>query len=67
MKPKLIAILVPIVLFLIILFQNTEVVTLKVLFWDISLSRILFIPLVALVGFVLGYLTAKVTRKKRKG
>lgn len=67
MRPKLIAILVPIVLFLIILFQNTEVVTLKVLFWDISMSRILFIPLVALVGFGLGFLTAKVAGKKRKG
>ena len=65
MKPKLIAILVPVVLSLIILFQNTDVVTLRIFFWQISMSRIILLPLVLIVGFGLGFLTAKVLGKKK--
>jgi uncharacterized integral membrane protein len=61
MKPKTITILVLIGLFLIILIQNTQVVTLRLLFWKVGMSQIILVPLIMLIGFILGYLVAKVT------
>lgn len=61
MKLKTIIILVLIALILIIFIQNTQVVTLKILFWKISMSRI-FIPLLILIGFFLGFLVARVKK-----
>lgn len=58
MKPKTIIVLILIGLALIIILQNTEVVTLRFLFWDLAMSRIILIPLLMLVGFVLGYIGA---------
>jgi uncharacterized integral membrane protein len=56
MKPKTIIVVILIVLALVIILQNTEVVTLRFLFWDLSMSRVILIPLLMLVGFVLGYI-----------
>ena len=61
MKAKNIVILVLIGLFLIILVQNTQVVTLRLLFWKIDVSQIIMVPLTMLIGFVIGYLVAKAT------
>ena len=58
MKPKTIIVLVLLLLSLVILIQNTQVVTLQVLFWHMSMSRILLIPLLLIIGFVIGYLAA---------
>jgi len=63
-KPKLIASLVVAVLFLIFLLQNTQVVTLHIYFWKISMSQIILIPLSVLLGFALGYVVARITGKK---
>jgi uncharacterized integral membrane protein len=38
MRPKLIIVLVLIALFLIILIQNTQVVTLRLFFWKVGMS-----------------------------
>ena len=64
MKPKVIAILVLVVLFLIILIQNSHETTLHLLFWSISMSQIILIVLVLVGGFILGYLTSMLTRKR---
>ena len=64
MKPKAIAILVLVILFLIILAQNTQVLTLRLFFWSISMSQIILIAFVLVGGFVIGYLTAMTARKK---
>jgi uncharacterized integral membrane protein len=58
MKPKTIIVVILIVLALVIILQNTEVVTLRFLFWDLAMSRIILIPLLMLVGCVLGYIGA---------
>jgi len=58
-NPRVIAVLVLVALLLILLFQNTQVVTLKIYFWEIAMSQIILIPLVLLIGFVAGYLTAR--------
>jgi len=63
MKPKTIIILILIILSLIIAIQNTEVVDLQLLFWKISMSRIIFMVFLLLVGFILGYLAAKLVKK----
>jgi uncharacterized integral membrane protein len=65
-NPKVIVVLVLVALFLILLFQNTQVVTLKIFFWDVAMSQIILIPLVLLIGFVAGYLVARFTGKPPK-
>ena len=68
MKTKTIIILVLIVLFIIILIQNTQVVTLHLFFWKVGMSQIILIPVTMAIGFVVGFIVAKVTgnRDKRK-
>jgi uncharacterized integral membrane protein len=64
MKPKIIIILVLIVLSLVILLQNTEVVEFKILFWKLEMSRIILISFVLISGFIVGYLVAKLEKKR---
>ncbi|MEE9611024.1 MAG: LapA family protein [Desulfatiglandales bacterium] len=65
MKPKVIFILVVILLFLIILIQNTQVVTLRLFFWEAAMSQIILIPLIMIIGFVVGYFVAKLKGSNR--
>ena len=65
MRPKFIAAAVIAFLFLVFLIQNTQVVTLRLYFWNISMSQIILIPLAIIVGFVAGFVVAKVVGKKR--
>jgi uncharacterized integral membrane protein len=68
MKPKIIIILILIALFLVIVVQNTQVVEFQLLFWKFAMSRIIVISFMMLIGFVLGYLVArmeKYTKKKK--
>ena len=60
---KFIIALVLVVLVVILLFQNTQVVTLRIYFWEISMSQIILIPLVLVIGFLAGYGTARFTGK----
>jgi uncharacterized integral membrane protein len=66
MKVKTIIILILIFLFLIILLQNTEVVGFRIYFWKISMSRIILLPAILVTGFIIGFITAKIHRKKHK-
>ena len=63
MKPKWIVSLVVVTLFLIFLLQNTQVVTLRLYFWSISMAQIILIPLTVILGFIAGYIVAKITGK----
>jgi uncharacterized integral membrane protein len=65
-NPKFITALVLAVLFIIFLIQNTQVVTLRLYFWKISMSQIILIPLVLILGFILGYIVRMVTGKHEK-
>ena len=67
MKFKNVMILVMAVLILVILLQNTGMITFKFLFWQITLSQFFYIPLWVGLGFFLGYFTAvmRVRPKKR--
>ena len=66
MKRKLITAVVIVILILIFLLQNNQVVTLRLYFWEISMSQIILIPLTMMAGFVLGFIVAKLTGKNRK-
>ncbi len=63
-KVKYIITVILAVLFGILLMQNSEVVSLKMFFWEISMSRIIFFPLLLLLGFVVGFVFAKMTGSK---
>jgi uncharacterized integral membrane protein len=66
MRPKFIVVLVLIALLLIILIQNTQVVTLRLFFWKVGMSQIILIPLTMAIGFVVGFVVSKVTGNQRK-
>jgi uncharacterized integral membrane protein len=66
MKPKTIIVAVLIILCLILLLQNTQVVTLRIFFWKASISRIFLLPVLVLMGFIVGYVTAKLGEKPKK-
>lgn len=65
MKPKNVFILIIVILFLIVILQNTEVVTLQLFFWKISMSRIILLALTLLIGFGLGYAVAGITASQQ--
>jgi len=65
MKAKLITGLVAAILILIILFQNTHDAPLRIYFWTISLPQILLILVVLAIGFLGGFIAAKVSGKKK--
>ena len=62
MKPKTIAMLVLGGLLLIILLQNTQVVSVRFLFWKLSMSRIILLPLILLIGFIIGFFVGRKSR-----
>ena len=65
-NPKVIAGLVVGVLFVVFLLQNMEGVTLWLYFKQVSVPKIIVILLSILVGFVAGFLVAKITGRPRK-
>lgn len=66
MRPKVIALLVLVLLFLVIMAQNTHIITLNLLFWTVSMSQIILIAFALFSGFVIGYLTSMLIKKARK-
>ena len=59
LTPKTITLTVLGILLLVVLLQNTQVVTLRFLFWKISMSRIILLPFVMLAGFIIGFMVGK--------
>jgi len=45
-------------LVLILIVQNSEVVAVRLLFWELQMSRVVLILVTAFAGFVCGYLVA---------
>ncbi|MEN8209287.1 MAG: LapA family protein [Candidatus Fermentibacteria bacterium] len=68
MKPKVIIILILAILLTVIIIQNSKAADVHLLFWKISMSMIILIFLVALIGFTIGYLAHHfiVERKRNK-
>lgn len=60
-RPKVVLLLVLSVVMLILVIQNTETVNVQVLLWEFTMSRVILILLTTLIGFVAGFLVAKLT------
>lgn len=67
LTPKNVGIFTLVILALIILIQNSGAVTLRLLFWKVSMSSIILVPLIFLLGGVTGFLIALFTRKNPPG
>ena len=71
MKPKTWTVIILLFLCAVLLLQNMEVVSFKIFFWDITMSRIIAFPMLVLIGMVIGFTVAKLTgkahREKKKG
>ncbi len=65
-NPKVIAGLVVGILFVIFLFQNMDDVSLRLYFWQVSMPKIILVPLAILLGLVAGFVLAKITGRPRK-
>jgi len=65
MNVKLTTGFVLLLLLIIFIIQNTEVVNIKFIFWEMSLSRVLMIFLVFLSGGVVGWVANTVYRSHR--
>lgn len=65
MKPKQIVILVIAVLLLIILLQNTGVISFHILFWTIRMSQIVLMLIIIILSFTLGYFTHYMVRRRK--
>jgi uncharacterized integral membrane protein len=64
MSVKSIVVLIIACLLLIVILQNTQVVTFRLFFWKIGMSRIILLMLTLVVGFALGYTVAGFGGKK---
>ncbi|UCF89404.1 MAG: DUF1049 domain-containing protein [bacterium] len=67
MKPKTWAVIILLFLCAVVLVQNMEVVTFKVFFWDVSMSRIIAFPLLVLMGMIIGFFIGKFVHAGPKG
>jgi uncharacterized integral membrane protein len=64
MKAKIISALILAALLAVIFIQNTEVVIFRVFFWTISVSQVILVPLIAALGFFLGFALGALNRRK---
>ena len=64
MKIKAVIITVLIMILFTIIVQNTEAVPFKLLFWELSLSMIVWLLLVLIIGFVLGYIIGTIKERR---
>lgn len=65
MRPRLIAAAVLLLLILVFVFQNTEVVDLQILFWTVTMSRVLMAILFLIIGMALGWLLCGFVQHRR--
>ncbi|MFB0566288.1 MAG: LapA family protein [Candidatus Aminicenantaceae bacterium] len=63
MKPKTIIILIIVILSFIVIIQNTEIVSLQLFFWKLSMSRVIFMVILIFIGSVLGFIVSRMLRK----
>lgn len=62
-----IALVVVGVLLLLFILQNGEKGTINFLFWDVTMRTWMALSIAALLGFVGGYLVARLRRRRREG
>jgi uncharacterized integral membrane protein len=65
MKPKIIFIMAMLLLFGIIIIQNTEVAGVQLLFWKVEMSRAILLPIIFISGLIIGFLGCLIITKKK--
>lgn len=65
MKTKSIIIAILTALFVILVMQNSGVVSIKAYFWEIEMSGIVLFPTILILGIIIGYIWAKINVKKK--
>ena len=66
MKPKTIFISAIILLFVIIIIQNTELAGFQLLFWKVEMSRAILLPIIFITGLIIGFLGCLIITKKKQ-
>jgi uncharacterized integral membrane protein len=66
MKPKTIFIIAILLLFGIIIIQNTEVTGVQLLFWKVEMSTALLLPIIFIAGLIIGFLGSLIITKKKQ-
>ncbi len=66
MRVRTAVILALLVLFLVVIVQNTEVVSVRLLFWDLVMSRIILLALSLAVGVIVGFLLGRPWRRREQ-
>lgn len=62
---KIIVMGILVLLFTILVVQNTNVVTVQLFAWELTMSQIILLVLTLLAGFILGYFTAHGSHRSR--
>ena len=65
MKPKTIFIIVILLLFGIIIIQNTEMAGFQFYFWKVEMSRAILLPIIFIAGLIIGFLSRLIITKKK--
>jgi len=66
MKTKLVVILVLTILTVIFVLQNTAVISVRLWFWEASISRALLIVLCLAIGIIIGIIIPSSSREKKE-
>lgn len=51
---------------IILVAQNTGIVTLRFLFWEAAMSRVVLLLITLVVGFLIGFVTAKLPKGRAR-
>lgn len=66
MNKKLAFVLVCALLLIFIILQNATIISVRFLFWEISMSQVILLLVVTGLGFAGGYITATIVGYRRK-
>ena len=61
LQAKVVVVAILAILLVVLVVQNTEVMVVHILFWDLEMSRVVLILLSTVVGFAGGFIVAKMT------
>jgi uncharacterized integral membrane protein len=65
MKPKTIFIIIILLLFGIIIIQNTEMAGFQLYFWKVEMSRAILLPIIFIAGLIIGFIGCLIMTKKK--
>jgi uncharacterized integral membrane protein len=65
MRPKTIFIIVSLLLFVILIIQNTDVAGFQLYFWKVEMSRAILLPIIFIAGLITGFFGCLIMTKKK--